>query len=264
MPKKSGSKNESRLIYIPFIALALVIILFVALSMRPSDVSQQTQSAFTNLVKVSSTDYASSGKVEVYFVSWYGCPYGATLSWPLYVSLEHYGVVGVTPHTSLTEPGLSSYPIPGLIFQNFTPSSNLDFHFYYIYNQYLNETVSGQPLDGKGVQLGLQELSQEAPNWLVNLISEYQLNRTLVALPNGSQAPIAFASETPHLVTTLVITGPGGTWILLGYPSSFTPQDAVSISTDPSVILSEINSGTVPSQIQVTAQQLLQVIQQAS
>ncbi|AWS00163.1 DUF929 domain-containing protein [Metallosphaera hakonensis JCM 8857 = DSM 7519] len=259
--KKRQKQNESKLIYIPFIALILVIVLFVGLSFRPS---ASAESAFTNLVKVSSTDYAPNGTTQVYLVSWYGCPYGATLSWPLYLALSHYGNISVEPHLSVAEPDIANGdPIPGLLFESFTPNSSVQFHFLYIYNQFLNATPSGEPLNGNGVQIGLNELESEAPSWVLNLVEEYQLNKTLVFYDNN-QVPIAFGSQTPHLVTTLVISGPGGTWILLGYPKQLTPNQVVSINKDPAQILNEIRDGQIPSQMDQAYQTILQIIQKAS
>ncbi|ABP95656.1 protein of unknown function DUF929 [Metallosphaera sedula] len=261
---KKKNEKESRLIYIPFIALLLVIALFIGLSFRTS-VSTSAQSAFTNLVKVSSTDYAPNGTTQVYFISWYGCPYGATLSWPLYVALSNYGNLTVIPHYSVAEPDLANgAPIPGLLFQRFTPSSNVQFHFYYIYNQYLNATPSGQPVNNADrVQVGLNELENMTPSWVVNLVEQYQLSETQVVY-NGNQVPIAMGSSEPHLVTTLIISGPGGTWIMLGYPKSLPPSEVVSINGNSTQLLNEIESGHVPSPIESTAQQILQIIQQAS
>ncbi|MEM3914405.1 MAG: DUF929 family protein, partial [Metallosphaera sp.] len=108
-----------------------------------------------------------------------------------------------------------------------------------------------------------QELQTSAPNWVFNLVKEYQLNKTTV-LYNNNQLPIALGSPIPHLVTTLIVTGPGGTWILLGYPKSLPPSQVISISHDPSQILSEIKSGNVPSPIEATSQTIYQVIQKAS
>ncbi|MEM4046574.1 MAG: DUF929 domain-containing protein [Metallosphaera sp.] len=259
---KGKKKNESRLVYIPFVALIIVIVIFFAIGFRSSSPTVSAESAFTNIVKVSSVDYAPNGTTQVYFISWYGCPYGATLSWPLYLALTHYGNVSVEPHLSLAEPDLGG-AIPGLLFENFQPNSSVQFHFYYIYNQYLNATPSGQPLNGEAIQIGLQELQTSAPNWVFNLVKEYQLNKTTV-LYNNNQLPIALGSPIPHLVTTLIVTGPGGTWILLGYPKSLPPSQVISISHDPSQILSEIKSGNVPSPIEATSQTIYQVIQKAS
>ncbi|MCG3108159.1 hypothetical protein L3N51_00440 [Metallosphaera sp. J1] len=262
--KKKNNEKESRLIYIPFIALLLVIALFIGLSFRPS-VSTSAPSAFTNFVKVSSTDYAPNGTTQVYLISWYGCPYGATLSWPLYIALSNYGNLTVMPHYSVAEPDIGNgAPIPGLLFQGFTPDSNVQFHAIYIYNQYLNATPSGEPVNnGDRVQVGLNELSSMTPSWVVNLVEQYQLNQTQVVY-DGHQVPIALGSSEPHLVTTLIISGPGGTWIMLGYPKSLPPGELVSISTNSTQLLSEIESGHVPSQIESTAQQILQIIQKAS
>ncbi|EHP68179.1 protein of unknown function (DUF929) [Metallosphaera yellowstonensis MK1] len=256
--KRGKQQKESKMIYIPFVALLLVIVLFIGLSFHQT--ASASTDAFTHFVKVSSNDYAPPGKVDVYFVSWYGCPYGATLSWPLYLALDHYGQVQVIPHYSLSEEELGG-AVPGLLFQGFEPNSSVDFHFLYIYNQYLNATPDGKPLNGEAVQIGLQEIQNDLPPWVSQYVEQYQLNLTRVPAPNGTVTPIAYASPIPHIVTTLIITGPGGTWLMLGYPSNLEPQQI--IDTNSTTLLSQIQSGNVPAPIQSAASTIESIISQA-
>lgn len=51
---------------------------------------------------------------------------------------------------------------------------------------------------------------------------------------------------------------------MLGYPKSLPPSEVVSINGNSTQLLNEIESGHVPSPIESTAQQILQIIQQAS
>lgn len=263
MPRsgKKKQEKESKMIYIPFAALMLVIVLFVGLSFHQT-ASSASSNAFTHFVKVSSQDYAPPGKVEVYFISWYGCPYGATLSWPLYVALEHYGKISVVPHYSLSEQTLGG-AVPGLLFQGFQSNSSVDFHFLYIYNQYLNATLDGTPLNGNAIQVGLQEIQQELPSWVYQIVDLYQLQLTQVPVPNGTIMPIAYASPIPHIVTTLIVTGPGGTWLMLGYPNSLPPNDLINLNNNSTSLLNQIQAGNVPSSILNTANSIQSIISQA-
>ncbi|EZQ02025.1 MULTISPECIES: DUF929 domain-containing protein [Acidianus] len=260
MAKKAGS--ESKLIYVPFIILIVIIAGFIFMTTTPSH--GQSEIPFAQFVKVSSTDYDSTpGQVSIYFISWYGCPLGATTSWPLYAALRAEGAnLVVYPHYSIEG------AIPGLIFNNSEDkiSNDLVFHSLYLYNEYLNATPNGTPIhaihSGGLRNEGLAELKSEAPSWLVNLVEKYQFNES--ATSDGSNlGPMAYYGNEPHIVTMLVITGPKGTWIMLGYPSSFiSPQDVKSLGS-PQQIYQEIQSGNIPTSILNAEQKILNIISEA-
>ncbi|MDT7970342.1 MAG: DUF929 family protein, partial [Vulcanisaeta sp.] len=109
MAKPKKGARESRLVYVPFVAAAVIVALVVVLAFVKPPATNTAQAngsfPFLQFVKVSNRDYASSpNTVEVYFVSWEGCPYGAAQSWPLYLALSHYGKVNATPNWSDPEP----------------------------------------------------------------------------------------------------------------------------------------------------------------
>jgi len=96
MAKPKKGARESRLVYVPFVAAAVIVALLVVLAFVKPPATNTAQNGgsfpFLQFVKVSNRDYASSpNTVEVYLVSWEGCPNGATQSWPLYLALSHYG-----------------------------------------------------------------------------------------------------------------------------------------------------------------------------
>lgn len=76
---KKGETKESKLIYMPFVALVAVAVLIFVLPQFSSshNVSASNQGPYFQIYKVSNQDYAPPGKAEVYFVSWIGCPNGA-------------------------------------------------------------------------------------------------------------------------------------------------------------------------------------------
>lgn len=264
--KKKSKNNDSKLIYIPFIVLAVIVGLFVALpyihsstsSTSPVISSAQSDPLF-NLVKISNTSYSNT--TQVYLISWYGCPYGATLSWPLYVALENYGNVSAVTNYSITEPDIDNglQGVPGLIFTGFNSTSNVSFHFLYIYNQYLNATPSGVPLNSNAVSVGLQEIKEYEPSFVYNIINQYEVETVLPGLSTS----IADGGHPPHIATALIITGPKGTWLLIGYPSPLTPDDVISINHSSSQLFSEIKNGNIPSSIRNAAKDIVEAINEA-
>jgi len=232
---KKTNQTENKLIYIPFAVLVAIIVLLVSLPYihSPSSNSSTVANAdtpFFNMMKVSNVNYAKNNTVQVYFISWYGCPNGATTSWPLYLALRNFGNVVVEPHYSVNEPDLGG-PIPGLLFLNYTPTPSkysiiVYFHPIYIYGQYLNETINGTPITTNAVLYGLKELKTLVPEWVYNLTVFYELNQTLPKLDQ----PIAYAGNPPHLVTILIISGPGGTWVDVGYPNNISPNNLVYLN----------------------------------
>lgn len=79
MAKPKKRAKESRLVYVPFVAAAVIVALVVVLAFvkpPPTNTAQTNGSfPFLQFVKVSDRDYASSpNTVEVYLVSWEGCP----------------------------------------------------------------------------------------------------------------------------------------------------------------------------------------------
>ncbi|MBB5254772.1 DUF929 domain-containing protein [Sulfurisphaera ohwakuensis] len=255
--------NTNKLIAVIF-GIIIIIGIVVLLSLR----TQQTMASggLGYIFKVNNINYAGNNTVQIYFISWYGCPNGAASSWVLYLVLSKYGIVNVKPHTSKFVPRLDS-AIPGLIFLNYTPKSNVDFHFIYLYNEYLNETVTGIPISGdQAIYLGLQELKSEVPNWVYKIVYFYNIEDKLVNLSNGS---IAFAYK--HLVTTCIITGPKGTYAFILFPNPITPEkllqalnvSSLSMEEAKNVadkLLTQINSGKIPNIILEAVNNLNQII----
>ncbi|EWG07975.1 MAG: hypothetical protein ASUL_02989 [Candidatus Aramenus sulfurataquae] len=256
--KKRKEKKESKLIYVPFVLLAVFIALFFSLPYlhQSSSSSTVTQAdSFGTLIKVSNKGYSNS--THVYFISWYGCPFGATLSWPLYLALSHYGYLNVSTHYSIIESDIGA-PVPGLIFNGFVPNSTVQFTYLYIYNQYLNATPSGQPIpESQLIQVGLQEINSSLPSWIGALIYQWEVEN-----PNfGFPQPIALLDN--HIPSTLIITGPNGTWLMVGYPYMLTPQELLQINPSPTSLYHQIESGNVPPQIAQAENYILQVISEA-
>ena len=211
--KEKSSRKKEFLLIIPFIVLVLIMIPLFMPHEEP----------FFQFAKVSSENYAGNNTVQVYFISWYGCPFGASDSWGLYIALSNYGQLNVTPNYSDVEavPLTQNQPVvgtvPGLTFNSFVPKSIVDFHPIYLLGRiYPNNTAvlpNGTIISwNKILNVELNELKQEVPSWMYNLIYEYQIQ-----LPYRNGQPIAELGNPPHIVSTIIITGPHGTWMLMGY-----------------------------------------------
>lgn len=170
------------------ISLSIIILLgFLLLVIISMNIVTMANGGIGYIFKVNNENYVGNNSVEIYFISWYGCPNGATSSWVLYLVLKYYGNLSVMPHSSKFIPKIHS-SIPGLIFLNYTPHSNVLFHFIYLYNQYLNETMNGIPIknlsSNQAVYLGLQEVKENAPSWVYNIIYFYNIEDKIINLSN--------------------------------------------------------------------------------
>ncbi|BAB66782.1 DUF929 domain-containing protein [Sulfurisphaera tokodaii] len=290
--RKKKESNESKLLYIPFIALVVVLIVFLMLPMiHPNSGSSgnsvvNAQEPFFQFAKVSNQDYAPPGKVEVYLVSWVGCPFGASDSWGLYIALSHYGIVNATPNYSdieqipVSPTSTISGKVPGLIFNSFKSNSSVEFYPIYLLGRIYTSNSSASLPNGtiitysgsSLVSFELNELQKLAPSWVYNLIYQYQIN---TPFPGHSEG-IAYLGNPPHIVSTIIITGPHGTWMIMGYDQEVNygmPGLLAQYAADynyntqlPAMILQDIKNGNIPSQIsfiQTEGNQILQIIQEA-
>jgi len=292
--KKKKQSNESKLIYIPFIALVAVAVAFFALPLlhssngsttSPTNPSTNQPYPFFQFAKVSNINYAGNNTVQVYFISWYGCPFGASDSWGLYIALSKYGILNVTPNYSdLETVPISSTnsiqgEVPGLVFNSFTPKSNVYFHPIYLLGRIFtsNSTASlanGTIISYSGnslVNLELNELQKEAPSWVYNLIYQYQIQT-----PFEQGEAIAYLGNPSHIVSTIIITGPNGTWMIMGYDQQVNygapgllAQYASKLNYSPSVpeqLLQNIQAGIIPPSLEFIKEegtQISTIIQEA-
>jgi len=214
-PNNKKNNKKEFLLLIPVI-VPILIILFIIFAPQP-------QYPFFQFAKVSNIDYTNNNSVTVYFISWYGCPFGATDSWGLYIALSNYGTLNVTPNYSDVEtiPLSPNQTImgadPGLIFNSFTPKSYVDLKPIYLLGRiYQNGSASLTngtliPWD-KVLSVELNELKKEVPQGIYNLIIQYELQR-----PFENGQPIAMLGIPEHIPSTIIITGKGGTWMMIGY-----------------------------------------------
>ncbi|ARM74652.1 DUF929 family protein [Acidianus manzaensis] len=238
---KSGKK------VILLIALSLIIIgigssafLFSQTSMNQKTenaIQQQAQQSWLPAsqvkpgvwTKITNQDFAPANKTEVFLDGWIGCHVAAMDSWLIYYVLSHYGI-NFTYEYHTSDPYRTPPNVPGLIFESYKAPKNspIMFDWLYMYNEYLNETTlpTPQPMNYTisptiATYDGLLELKEFAPQWVYNIAVTYN-----VPIVGQFKSP-------PHVVTMLIVTGPNGTWLLLGpsYPPSaiatLTPEQVM-------------------------------------
>ena len=179
--------------------------------------------AFT---EISNKNFAGAGAENIYFISWIGCPIGASISWSLNYTFSHYqGVTNVKTTAHYSDPNEASVPnLPGLLFDDsFSYSSNgvkISFYPVYMYNETLfgyannNTAIPSSDL----VSAGLSVVNSSVPSGIASLVYRYT---NIISINNLSPyTPSAFLSTPHHMNTVLVITGSFGTYMLNGqlYP----------------------------------------------
>jgi hypothetical protein len=196
--------------------------------------------------KITDQDFAPANKTEVFFVGWVGCHVAAMDSWLIYYVLSHYGIIFTYQyHTS--DPYRTPPNTPGLLFEGvkIPKTSPVIFDYIYLYNEYLNESLLPipQPMNYSlspsiATYMGLMELKEFEPQWVYNIAVTYNV-------------PIVGQYKTPpHVATMLIVTGPNGTWLLIG--PSYSPS-AIDTLT-PEEVMQQLMTGT--------NQQLMQAVMQ--
>ncbi len=211
--------------------------------------------------QISNNDYAPTSQVDVYLSSWYGCPVGAADSWMLLDYFSQY--LNMTPYIQLNHaPFANDTAVPGLLFRTFSyehPATNVsakfvvNFYPYYLYNLYLNATAAGFNNVGGGtpinssqlVATGESELNYSGfPEPIIKIIE----NITTVDHINGTSNASAFLYAPHKINTVMVLTGPGGTYILnlniinISSLTSYSPQYMLDNYANMSIVQSAESS----------------------
>jgi hypothetical protein len=196
------------------IAAAIIVIIVVLAVMNPFFAAPSKISS-GSYYKVSNSDLLSNGSSAVYFLSWTGCPIGAANSWALYDAMNATTNVSgnVTLHTAdpadIYSNGTTGQP--GLLFNgNFTFGSSghaFTFHPLYVYNETMSGTVANKSINGSLASYGLSLVNSTFPSRVAAIFNKYSQDITYKS----------------HLTTTLLITGPHGTYILNAYMYAVVP-----------------------------------------
>ncbi|MCL4334765.1 MAG: DUF929 domain-containing protein [Candidatus Thermoplasmatota archaeon] len=217
-------------------AVAVIVVVVVVLSVLyivPALKSKNSDVVMGQYMKISNSDLLSNNTSAIYFISWYGCPYGADNSWVLYDLINSTKNISgdVVLHTSapfdfynntpallfLGSSGMGSY---GMNTTFSLGGVSFNFESFYMYNQTLTGTVKNTPINSTDLtSVGLSELKATLPLAIYNTAMKYQ---TQVKLQNYSK-PIADVEG--HLVTMEIITGPNGAFVHFGF--MFQPDGVI-------------------------------------
>ncbi len=172
---------------------------------------------------VNSSDYAPSNTVNIYFVTWQGCPYGAANSWGLYNYLNGFSSISssVTGHSSDPNEGrLAS--IPGLLFNDNLISVTgvngitINLYTYYLYNEYMTQSINSPVVNinnSNAITVALSELrADNLPAPIYNIVKDF----TTVVPATGYSKASAYLGNPAHINTITVFTGPKGTVLING------------------------------------------------
>jgi hypothetical protein len=179
--------------------------------------------------QISNQNFAGSGQENIYFVSWIGCPIGASLSWALNYTFSHYqGVTNVKTEGHYSDPNEAgdAASLPGLLFMDaFSYNQNgikVSFFPVYMYNETLFGYASNNtPIESSNlVSAGLSVVNSSVPSGISSLVYKYT---NLVGVSISPYKPSAFLSTPNHMNTVLVITGSFGTYMLNG--PIYSPTD---------------------------------------
>lgn len=181
-------------------------------------------SDFGSYTVVNSSDYAPSNSVNIYFVTWVGCPYGAGDSWELYNYLNGFSSISssVSGHNSDPDESSSLASIPGLLF-NANPISviglngiHINLYTYYMYNEYMTQsynTPSVNITSSNAISVALSELQADnLPAPIFNIVKDF----TTVVTATGYSKASAYLGNPAHINTIIVFTGSKGTDLING------------------------------------------------
>lgn len=173
-------------------------------------------------VKVSNTDLFSSYQDAIFLISWYGCPIGAAYSWGIFGMLSKYTDLNKSVSTHRSDPNDVFPNTPGLIFSPFTFSAyghTVKFYPVYLYNQYMDATVSGTPILAKNlIETGLQGLQNDVPGGIYQTAIDYTTKVPIL----GYEKPSAFIGAPAHINSICIYSGINGTYLING--PYFSPQ----------------------------------------
>ena len=216
-------KRRFRILVFPSTSVAVVVLILasgiIPVHLQPSNSGFKPpgEMPWGKFAQVSDKDFGST--VTVYYISWDGCPIGATDSWEFYLALEHFGNASLTYPVTHHSLSTDAYPnTPGLLFSHSVSFQNVSFIPIYVYNQTMTGTIKNQPIEGSLLSYGLSVLQSSLPSSVYAL--EYDIMKTVPTQGfNGQASGVA----NGHINTNVIITGPKGAWALDG--PLFSPSE---------------------------------------
>ncbi|MCL4336919.1 MAG: DUF929 domain-containing protein [Candidatus Thermoplasmatota archaeon] len=134
----------------------------------------------------------------------------------IYGMLSKYTDLNKSVSTHSSDPNDVFPNTPGLIFNSLTFNAHghtVRFYPIYLYNQYMNATVSGTPILAKNlIQTGLQELQKEVPGGIYQTAIDYTTKVPVL----GYGKPSAFIGAPVHINSICIYSGTNGTYLING------------------------------------------------
>ncbi len=204
-PKKEFWKSR-QFIFGVIAAVIIVVIVVVAITnpffAAPASISPD------KYYKIADHDLVSNGTTGIYFISWLGCPIGATDSWALYYAMNSTTDIysHVEYHQAYNQDiyanAAGTAGQPGLLFKgtfNFQYNGKtVTFYPLYMYNQTMTGTVNNGKISESLSSYGLTLINSTFPPAVAKMFTKYASDITY----------------DHHLETTFIITGPHGAYIL--------------------------------------------------
>jgi hypothetical protein len=227
-PVKQKSSVIPKIVVVVIGVALIVTVLYFAGYLPHFNSANNNQPIFTpptsipwgSFTEISNTNFAGSGQENIYFITWVGCPIGASVSWSLNYALSQYvSNTHATPHYSDPNEG-SLASLPGLLFSDsFTFTHNGEkvlFDPVYMYNETLFGYASNNtPIASSNlISAGMSVVNSSVPAGISSLVYKYT---NMVNISNLSPyTPSAYLGTPHHMNTVLVITGSFGTYMLNG------------------------------------------------
>ncbi len=220
LKKSSSNFIHTKNFKITAVIAVIIVAIIIVVEFYPIEPSSITSDKY---YKISNNDLLPHGKSGVFFLSWIGCPIGATDSWAIYDGISQKNNISshVEYHTAdpkdIYSNSSGTVGQPGLLFRgNFTFTENgKTFTFYplYMYNETMTGTVKNATITGTFASYGLSLINSTYPGSVAKMFNKYASNITY----------------DNHLTTTFIITGPGGTYIFNSF--MYNPKNELGSGT---------------------------------
>jgi hypothetical protein len=246
-------------IAVAFILIAVILVAsgLVPLSQYTGFTGSNNSNSLPSSIQTGTFTQISNGNVEnnnqvnIYIVSWRGCPIGAAESWVWYNYIGQY--TNNTNYITAFNHYSSSHEttvVPGLLFKNTTfniGKVQINFNIFYVYSQYLPQNLSQVFVNQEISTLNTAtNFPQQAKTDFVN----YQtVVPTSIQLTNGTVISEPLANHAKHLTTCILISGNNGTFFIEGslpsidykYLAQQNPSYMLNQSTSVPGISSNVN-----------------------
>ena len=215
-PKKPDKEFWKSRQFIFGVIAAIIIVVIVVIAITNPFFAAPASISPDKYYKISDHDLLSNGTTGIYFISWLGCPIGATDSWALYYAMNSTtDIFGHVEYHQAYDRDIYANAAgtagqPGLLFKgtfNFQyKGKTVTFYPLYMYNETMTGTVNNGTIHGTLKSYGLSLINSTFPAAIAKIFNKYASDITY----------------DHHLETTFIITGPHGAYILNSF--MYDPQ----------------------------------------